>query len=636
MLRLLRLSGGMLVGIGLFAVLSTFGARLPEQQICVTVSIGDDLCVYDVHRGLLASETRYALPSISWLPDDDYRVAAYPDLEDGRRYRLMLEPQEAGDAILLEEAAYTTESGWWFGRTLWSPDQRRLAYLWQDARQQEHLTIFSIADRSKPTAALTQFDPQDDDVFLIGWSADGAYLTLREQDMRGGSALHIWSVEMMQPVALDPDLPPLIVGAWSPEGQVFAAITQQQDQERLLLFISPENGENSIRVPVSTDIYSNIAWSPDGRRLVLARQPLINRDNLWLYQWYFDRFNSDGTLIQQDIVGNYIPQPAPGDPGNPINFIPGFWSLDGKKWIFLQDRGEDADFADLKALDTTSGDIEVMEANLVADLALQMFYPTFNTFSSFQQSAATPDNRLLMLPLWRDNALTLEYINFETGQRLTLLEGASDIPDTAFEYSFPPLARQNETNFVVPWVDSSAETHLRVVHADDGEVIIDIGEMESLSRIRLLTNNWIGYMSERDSEHSIEMVNVQTGEHQRILTGLGEQNTWFGVLSPDQRRVAIFVSDSQSLLASGAGQLFIITLGNSDVHVIEDNVLPYPAWSPDSSMLTFSYRGENRRTGIHIVNTAGETVQRTLLPPALYTQSPYRWSHCEENPPLNL
>lgn len=632
---LLRLSVGILAATACILLLSAFGARLPDQPICLTITAGRDAYILDVRRGLIELDARYPRPSFIPYLNHDYVLAAYPYPEDSRRVRLMLENREGSEKILLDEEIYLPGSGWWGNRTSWWHDQQRLAYLWQDGNEQEHLTVFNLVDRSKRTAPLTQFDPATDDIWLAGWSADGNYLSLHEQDMRNGAAVHILSIETLEPVVLDPDLPKLLNGAWSPKGDIYAAITQQNSQ-RLLLIISPENPESIVRTSIPADVARNIVWSPDGERLTLARQRLITRNNVWMHQWVFEIFNADGTLLQQDIVGKSVPQPPPGTTiTTTANYIPGFWSLDGEQWIFLQEQA-DGDLADLMAFNTTSGDIEPIETDLVSDPALGMFFPNWEYVSSVEQNGIPPDNRQLILPLWRDEAITLEYVNFERNQRYTLVEGASEILRSSFIGYFLALVQLSDNHFVVTWSDSSGEAHLRVVRSDDGSIVTDLGDMQTVLHTQELGDGWYGFTSQRDDEYNIELVHVQTGEHRPLLTGLEEDNPWMGVLSPDQQLLAIFTANADQLYGSG-GRIFIVALDSGDVKAVGENAHLYPIWSPDSSMIAYPYEETRTKRGIYVVNTEGEIIQQTRLPGDWSTQSTIsQWSRCEANPPRNL
>src|SRR5690606_17126668 len=230
----------------------------------------------------------------------------------------------------------------------------------------------------------------------------------------------------------------------------------------------------------------------------------------------------------------------------------------------------------------------------------------------------------------------LEYVNFERNQRYTLVEGASEILRSSFIGYFLALVQLSDNHFVVTWSDSSGEAHLRVVRSDDGSIVTDLGDMQTVLHTQELGDGWYGFTSQRDDEYNIELVHVQTGEHRPLLTGLEEDNPWMGVLSPDQQLLAIFTANADQLYGSG-GRIFIVALDSGDVKAVGENAQLYPIWSPDSSMIAYPYEETRTKRGIYVVNTEGEIIQQTRLPGDWSTQSTIsQWSRCEANPPRNL
>ncbi|HEV8238036.1 MAG TPA: BamA/TamA family outer membrane protein [Thermoanaerobaculia bacterium] len=115
-------------------------------------------------------------------------------------------------------------------------------------------------------------------------------------------------------------------GAWSPDGKQFAFAVVAQGNNRLLV-VDVDSGKVRERIDPQVGEMSSIAWSPDGRRLVYSGLSQGVGD-LYLYEL-------DGGRITKLTADRYADlQPT--------------WSADGKSLLFVSDRGEGADLAELR------------------------------------------------------------------------------------------------------------------------------------------------------------------------------------------------------------------------------------------------------------------------------------------------
>src|SRR5262249_6579641 len=114
----------------------------------------------------------------------------------------------------------------------WSPDGKRLAYLWSDDNQQTYISVVNADGSSKQSAEFqlarnSQSSNSTRNTFgnpiNFRWSADGSYLNV-EQSTNGPNIDSIWSLNPLKRLAgVIPST--LRTGAWSPKGNGFAGIT---------------------------------------------------------------------------------------------------------------------------------------------------------------------------------------------------------------------------------------------------------------------------------------------------------------------------------------------------------------------------------------------------------------------------
>jgi hypothetical protein len=641
MVRLLRWMLILMIVLVALTGLVVYGAQLPDQAVCLTLSnSSDDLVLYDMQRGLMTEETRYR-PSVSYgIPDSAYRVAAYPDPVDHQRARLMLEPLESGESILLEEGVYDDAAFSMASRFQWLKDQQQLAYLWQDVNRRQHLTVFNSVHRSRRSVALSESGSSRSGYSLAGQSADGDYLTLSNLERQFVVGYTLFSIETMQVVSLDPALPPLVSGAWSPREALFAGIAEQplgEQEERELVIVAPETPESLIRIPLTTEIVQAAAviWSPDGQSLALAQQIAGREEVGFIFRWYFDFFSPDGGRLQPTVIGKRSQQ---GETVNRLaESVPGFWSQDGQTWLFLRDDPDDNRLIRLLALDVAAGSEEVVEANLLSSFVPHMFSFPRTSSSAYplaQSHTVIPDNHRLLLPLWRDNGLTLEYVDYEQNRRLTLVEGAAGVLDNTY-FSTRWLFPWDNEHFVIPYTDQAGDTHVRVIRVDDGSLVTDIGGLEQISFLQRM-NEGFGFIGQRDGEYHFEIVDFETGAHHSLLTGLSVDSTWNAALSPDREYIVLAINEERAeSLLSMSTRLFLLRLADETAQRYDDRAVAYPIWSPDSSMFAYVYREENQLPNIRVVNTQGQIVLEQSLPHRTFAQwSLHSWNYCEATPRL--
>ncbi|NIR46886.1 BamA/TamA family outer membrane protein [candidate division KSB1 bacterium] len=135
-------------------------------------------------------------------------------------------------------------------------------------------------------------------------------------------------------------------GSWSPDGELFAfAVFKDGDNAIAILDVDSRDVKKTIKV-TEVDALNNLAWSPDGRKLVFSGSAGGISD-LYLYSWDHDEL---GQLTDDKFADL---QPA--------------WSPDGETIAFVTDRGSGTDFEKLTyspmrlaLYDVESGDLQLI------------------------------------------------------------------------------------------------------------------------------------------------------------------------------------------------------------------------------------------------------------------------------------
>lgn len=614
-------------------------------MVCLTLwdYTRDELSLLDTTRSRLTLETRYRSPTSIFSPSD-YSLFFQPRRTTPESYDLLLVRESEAQPILIESGIYqpniSSNPGWMGFRARWSPDERSIAYLWQDRERNHHLTLFDVGDQSKRSAALPTLPTGVSDLWIGEWSADRTHLALLLRTNYLTTSDHLlWSVDTMQPVPVDENAPKLIDGQWSSQGHRFAALTDPTNGEQALLLIDPSNPTNAIRIPIDTHLFArNIVWSPSDAYVTLATQ--INRPDEVrgnVRQWIFDIYRADGTAVERSILGKTTPVSSQTVSSSGLtiiqpNIVTGFWSLEDEMWLYLQD--EDAVTMNLIGFSPATGQTEVIEPDLVAELHQHMFQVRSRFYFYSESVGILPTNTELLLPIWQDDRITLELVDYTQGTRRTLLDNVDEIPATAFSFGAPGAFRWNDDTFVIPWTDNDAgeaSTHLTIVSSSENSTDMSVEGIDDVEQIAGINADWIGFVTLRAGERHLEVIHLETSRHYRLLDGLSERDRWFARFSGDETRVAVHITDNNSGTSSGNGSLFLVSLHDGHVQPIEDEAFAYGIWSPDGDAFAFFRRGGSTRRALEVVNPSGETLFSYDMPRSVGASSTSlsRWNRCE-------
>lgn len=158
---------------------------------------------------------------------------------------------------------------------------------------------------------------------------------------------------------------------------------------------------------------------------------------------------------------------------------------------------------------------------------------------------------------------------------------------------------------------------MRVTTSDPGT--------EKLSGLRWITEDWIAFLGEREGVSGVEIFNVATGEQKRILEGVGAEQRWNVMLSPNQQQVAVLMYEENQ---SNWGDLYLWD-GDHTRLIDTEVVTSYPFWTADGEKMAYLQGKASKDRTIKVVNADGSVTRNWVmgrtLNSNLYGQY---WSSC--------
>jgi Tol biopolymer transport system component len=245
-----------------------------------------------------------------YLPAPDRRATIY---REGKKVYLGY----AGMPILLWDqlAPYDRLAE----QVFWSPDSRRVAYIWGGTDQ--HLVIADADGRNR-----RPFIKFDGETTFGGWSPDGEHILIAGHE---STDIAIWSVSSGQQThAVQGGL--RLDGvrsdrAWSPRGDWLAYVWRASSGDTRLILVKPDgSSERSFDLGYILDSIArdDLVWSPDGRYVALRYAMHDNVDE----QYRVGVYGTDGSAL------------AGGDPPYAPNadvIPPLIWSPDSRVLSFV-------------------------------------------------------------------------------------------------------------------------------------------------------------------------------------------------------------------------------------------------------------------------------------------------------------
>jgi Tol biopolymer transport system component len=639
--RLWKLALGLLAGCLLLSVTAVYAARLPNRDVCLQIendtSMERAYQLLDLNSGRIATDPRIGSNHFWGSASPDGQSIAYVTQARGRTLNLYVRPASGGDSLLLRsDIALAGNTPDVQSLLRWSPDSRRLAYIWNDAQFTAWLTVVNRDGAGEQTVAFSRMSgsrvttPQN--TLIQGWSADGAYLAVSQGFLSGYS---FWSTDPPQPIEVGAKTDRLVYGAWSPAGHRFAALTINNPQR--LMLIAPGAAPIMVSLP-EVVILAKLIWSPDGRYLTIAGQPAKCDGGIHCQQeWHFMVVNQEGHLINGIPAGHRI-LTSGNEVGSPVGRgIGGLWNAG--RWLYLK-LGNDENLLDLTALNPDSGEEETLVAGIVAGLADEVFYHSLSeTYSSqtFDPTFLMPSGDRLLLPTWHNNKIRIELANLDGSGRIPVVDGADEIVDPRGVNSFTnsQFWSGDGQQVIIAWTTGKGDArrlHLTIVSTDgklrfQDDDLIDV----SYPQVAYLGKNnlpWYGYLAARADGVSLNIADMQHNQRYTLVNGLKLTDQWSIAMNPDNQRAAVVVRPV--LATSFPGALYLASLNQPASTPVRQDVTAPPAWSPDGSQLA-ALVSKSGKYSVQLMTAEGTPTTRWALPPGQARADSwiYNWTTCD-------
>jgi Tol biopolymer transport system component len=484
---------------------------------------------------------------------------------------------ETGDLAIREMATgknrHLTHKGSWgesnaFAMTsVWSPDGKQLAYIWEDdAKGQVEVHIVGL-DGSEPRL-LHQVDYYKGWVELADWSPDGKnilafFLNEAKRWQLGLISIKDSSIQILKTFdAVDP-FP--MKAQFSPDGRYIVYNSPQKEEFRKkdISLVSSDGTKEIPLIAHPADDYL-LGWSPDGKWILFSSDRTGTRD-AWIIQVLEGKPQGDPQLIRRDIgiivslgfsqdgsfyysteggamddiysakldpeTGNIIEQPKKDPLPYEGNNISPDWSPDGKNLVYISRRGPGKRQSILCLYSAESG--RVREFNFK------------DKFVHFSRPDWCPDGRSILL-LAED---------FQYGGGIYKID-----------------AQTGEATLLTPKKEKESSGALwSPVMSHDGKLLFYIHETKSAEYYPIVVRD------------------LETGKEEELFRNPPHDNNILA-LSPDGQRLALLLREEENLRVlkvmsiKGGEPLELHRFGFKGRNIIDID------WSPDGRYIYFSKR----------------------------------------------
>ncbi len=645
---------------GIFSMgclVAVFGARLADDEICVmsydyyTTQPGKyGYSLYDTTRGQYTRENRNRnfstdIPS----PDGKYYAVFKPMRHETDLYDIYLQPADYElDGRLLQSGIWISSGGLQsIGDQLrWSPDSKRIAFLWSDRDKNVQLTVANVDNNQTKTVTPFAKDPSKTFYsYVQEWSADNHYFTVIEQ-MLNDTYYSFWDSDTLEAVSYPFGTTSMVRGIWSPQGHSFASILRDEHHEPTdLMILNPDAVGALIKVPIPRVNYQHLMWSPDSSALVLGNLGCTEAN--CQQRWYYDLFRANGETIASDLTGSI--QNSGSSIGNTLysysgrTIISGYsfnamWSDDGKRFVYLEQVSSDANpIYSLKAIDIAGGQTKTV-----------MTYPTFRSINSFFHISQNlyfsnrilegipyvPKSDQVILPYIEAGKVNVALTGSEYEQPIILVHGADHIepqPDIAGQRQYWVADMYDTAPIMIQWaIGTGAEKRIKITTAnsDGGNIHTFDDGWNAINNINFIMNAnvpMMGFAGKKDGQFNLYLINIETGELTLALENVQDVSGWTINMNPQQTLMAVNAGSS----TAGKGALYLRSIKDDTSIEIDPNANTYVAWSNDGEKLALTSGLNNGQQHLRIVSKNGKPISDNIVSDdGTHLFIPIGWSKC--------
>lgn len=117
--------------------------------------------------------------------------------------------------------------------------------------------------------------------------------------------------------------------------------------------------------------------------------------------------------------------------------------------------------------------------------------------------------------------------------------------------------------------------------------------LNDVQQLLWLAPNWVGFISSRNGERGLKLVNLVTQEPAQWVAMQEDEAGWYGIASPDGRHMALRFTSRESFTTDTEGRLVLVSLQEGSVRDLEATFIGFGSWSADSARYGFLNR-QNR------------------------------------------
>lgn len=644
----------LLVILSFVSLLTVFGARLPDAEVCVmtyTTQAGFfGYSIYDTIRGQYTRETRD--PTIETnipSPDRQYFILFKPVPHETELYDIYLQPADFELAPRLLQPAV-----WISGGNLqeigdyirWSRDSKQIVFLWSDRDKNVQLSLVRVNDNQIKTAIPFTKDPSK--IFysyVQEWSADNRYFTVIEQVLND-TRYSFWNADTLKSISYPLDTTSMVRGVWSPQGHIFASILRDDRQKPTdLMIFNLDNSSTAIKIPLRQVDVQHLMWSPDSSALVLGY--LTCKEAHCQQQWHYDLFRTNGSTIASDLKGSL--QNSSNNIGSTLYNYEGHvvfsgykfdatWSNDGKRFVYLERAQGGSNFIySLKAVDLVQG----QQITLVT-------YPITSTRGSFFQLSPNinfsprslegvpyvPKTEQAILPYMESGKISVALVSSSSPQPIILVRGADQIepPLTSLgQGQFWAMDMHDTSPIMIQWSTGTGENKrvkLTTANATGGNIHTFDGGWSAIDNVGSVTNAdmpMMGFIGKKDGQSNLYMINLETGEQTVVLESINDVSGWVINLNPQQTWTVMYAGSS----TVGKGALYTRPISGSSPIEIDRDANINVAWSTDGEKIALTSGEKDGTQHFRIVSKDGtSTSDHVVSNDSTHLFIPTRWSKC--------
>src|SRR5258707_5536700 len=611
--RMWRLALKSIALLSIVIVVLVYASRLSDSYVCLQIGRnagfnGQGVGLLDLNRDIYVPDMRITNAFFGQQSPNHNLIAVAQYNPQTKTQDLSIRSTTNDSPPIILQTTFPGGGGNFgrgFARVTWSPDSKRLAYLWTDRDRNLNLSVVNADGNNKQTVSLGRSDTGQSgnqrNLLVDGWSADSQFLSINEQTQTADTDT-VWAT-----ANLNESRAVFKAGAWSPQGSFYSGVRTNSNGNDEIVLWSPEKDLPTGYVLAPKQVVELINWSPDGRYFAVQSHVDCVALVYCVQRWSYDIFSSSGKLVASDIYGKEW---------SGASSVPtAVWSTDGEKWVFLQQSQQNGSQIDLVAWRAADNRTETIAANLDSSLTPDMFYTAasrrFNGGPFLSTVLNQPTGNRLIIRTQHDGKIKIEVADLDGSNRTTLVDNADQIlfpqQSTFASQQFWSIDGGLITIVWTTGTDSSRQVHLTWARADGSshfEISDGIQSIDSLQIMRPGSpgnQKRISYMAMRGGVEGIEMAELATGKHYRLITGTKSNDSWSISPSANGQTVALVLQNYYT--SSFQNELYLVSFDGEPPRKISQDMLGLPSWSPDG--LTVAFLEQDTTRSNYYINLTG-------------------------------